>query len=264
MTSHSVPDKVLDYISKREIVSVDDLAGDLGVSRLTARNYLSRLVGLERARRISRGLYKVSREVATGLEINPEVSKMVDMLNGRFPTADLVVWSLSMLADFAHYAIGRDLIFVEVGRMISESVRDFLLEQGYHAVLNPDKKDFQEYALYGEKLVYVLEREERYGVGGLVPTPERIWLDLYYLVTRKDLSFPAGELGTIFVNMLQREDVNFSRLLRYGQRRRIRDEMIVFLCKLMQEYPRLVPEEVLVGRRGTLKIINEMVEGGRE
>jgi hypothetical protein len=264
MGSRSVPDNVLEYISKREVVSVDDLASDLDVSRLTARNYLSRLVGMELARRIGLGLYKVGREEAVGPELNPEVSKLVDVLRERFPMADLVVWSLSMLSDYAHYAIGRDLMFVEAGRVISGSVRDFLLERGYHAVLNSEKRDYREYALYGERLVFVLEREERYGIEGSTPTLERIWLDLYYLVTRKELSFPAGELGTIFVNMLRRDGVNFNRLLRYAQRRGLRDELVVFLYRLRESYPGLIPEEALAGRKGVLEIIEEMVEGGIE
>jgi len=254
----------LDYIAAKEVVSVDDLVGDLGVSRLTAKNYLSRLVGMNRVRRIGRGLYQVSREETVGLELNPEVSKLLDLLRSRFPIADFAVWSLSMLADYSHYAIGRDLIFVETAPVISASVRDFLLENGYHSVLNPGKRDFQEYAQYSEKFVFVLERKERYGVEGVLPTPERVWLDLYYLITRKELSFSAGELGIIFVNMLQRDGINFNRLLRHAQRRKLRDEVMVFLCNLRQTYRRLIPEEVLAGRKGALKHIEEMVESIRE
>ncbi|KON30186.1 hypothetical protein AC482_04490 [miscellaneous Crenarchaeota group-15 archaeon DG-45] len=264
MASRLVPDRVLQYVSGREIVSIDDLVSGLGISRLTAKNYLSRLVGMELARRIGRGLYQVGGEEAVGVELNPALSGLVDALRERFPMADFVVWSLSMLADYAHYALGRDLFFVEADRLISASVRDFLLEKGYHAVLKPDKRNFREYTFYSEKPVFVLEREEKYGVGGFVPTPERIWLDLYYLITRRELSFSAGELGTIFMNMLRREGVNFNRLLRYAQRRRLRDEMIVFLCSLRESYPGVIPEEVLAGRKGALEYIEEMVEGARE
>lgn len=264
MGSWSVPDRVLEYISGREVVSLDDLVSDLGVSRLTAKNYLSRLVGMDLAKRVGRGLYQVGRGETAGVELNPEVSGLVDLLRGRFPMADLVVWSLSMLADYSHYAIGRDLMFVETGRATSASVRDFLLEKGYHAVLNPDSRDFREYASYPETFVFVVERKERYGVSGLVPTPERVWLDVYHLITRKELAFSAGELGVIFMNMLRREGINFTRLLRYAQRRKLRDEMIIFLFELRQSYPLLIPEEVLEGRKGALSFIEEMAEGARE
>lgn len=263
MVSGPVPEKVSEYVSSRETVSVEDLARDLNVSRVTARNYLSRLARIGIVKRVGRGLYQRGQGATTSIGLTPDLSIIAEALRKRFPMAEFVIWSMNMLADYTHYAIGKDLIFVEVSPMLSASIRDFLLEQGYRAVLKPEKRDFQEY-VYFEKPVFILERKEKYGLISFVPTPERIWLDMYYFLTRKDLSFSPGELGLIFANMLRRDGLNFNRLLRYAQRRKLRNEMIIFLFGLKQSSRWLIPENVLVGRKEALEVIEEMIEGTKE
>ncbi len=155
-------------------------------------------------------------------------------------------------------------MFVETGKNLSESVRDFLREQGYNVVLRPEKRDYLEYAGMYKEPVFILERVERYAVRGVTPLPERVWLDVYFLVTRKGLGFSPGELGVIFVNMLRRGGANFGRLRRYAQRRGLEREVAVFLCGLRRSIPNLLPyEELGVGAEIT-QVIDEMVEAAKE
>jgi hypothetical protein len=157
---------------------------------------------------------------------------------------------------------------IETSKTLSPSIRDALIEQGYHAILNPEKKDFQDYTYYPNKTIYLLERSEKYGLieieNLLIPAPERIWIDIYYLTTRKELSFSPAELGRIFANMLRREGINFHRLLRYAQRRNIRDEIIILLYNLKQLTKFAIPDNLFVGKKEALKVIDEIVEGAKE
>jgi hypothetical protein len=264
MAPGSVPNRVLDYISKRDFVSLDDLMDDLNVSRITAKNYLSRLESLDMVKRVGRGLYQVGGGKTAEVELNPGVLKLTQTLKDRFQFADLVVWSLSMLSDYSHYAIGRDLMFVEADISLSGSIRDYLQEKGYYPILNPEKRDYREYTNYPAEPVFILERGERYAVKGYTPSPEKVWVDVYYLVTRKGLSFSPGELGIIFANMLRGEGMNFNRLRRYAQRRGVGNEVIVFLCGLRRVYPNQVPEGALGEGVGTMKVIEEMTEAATE
>jgi len=195
----SVPQKITDFVTRRETVTVEDLMQNFNVSCITARNYLSRLAKMDVARRIGRGLYQVGREPTSNVELPRELLVLAQDLKRRFPMADFVTWSINMLADYAHYAISRDLIVVETDKTLSASVRDALIQKGYHATLNPEKRDFREYADYSEKSIFVLERNETYGLlkfeGLCIPALERIWTDLYYFVTRNELNFSPGELG---------------------------------------------------------------------
>jgi len=264
----AVSQKVIDYVTKYETISIEEIMQDLNVSRITAKNYLSRLAKMDIIKRIGRGLYQVGKGATVAVKLSPELSQIARNIKERFPMAKFVIWSINMLADYANYAIGRDLIVVETGKILSPSISDALIEQGYHAIPSPEKRNFREYAYYSEKVVLILERSEKYGLfeveGVLIPAPERIWLDIYYFITRKELSFPANELGTIFANMVRREGINFNRLLRYAQRRNLRDEMTIFLYALKQSSRLSIPDAILVGRKEALKIINEMVEGTKE
>jgi hypothetical protein len=263
-----VPQKVTEYAAGRETISLEEVMRDLNVSRITAKNYLSRLAKMDVVKRIGRGLYQVGKGDTATVRLSPELLRIAQEVRERFPMARFIVWSMSMLADYAHYAVGRDLVVLESDRVLSASVRDVLLEKGYRAVLNPEKRDFREYALFGGKTVFVLERSEKYGLaevdGVLIPTVERVWLDVYYFVTRKELSFSPAELGLIFANMLRKGGVNFSRFLRYAQRRNLRDEMIIFLYRLKKSSQLFIPDSLLVGKRETLGTIDEMVEGTRD
>lgn len=269
-SSSSVPQKVIEYVSKKETVSIEDIVKDLGVSWITAKNYLSRLARIEIVKRVGRGVYQRRKRSTAIVKPTPELIRLGQELRERFPMADFVVWSLNMLADYAHYAVGRDLVFVETSKMLSASIRDALVEKGYRAVLRPYKRDFQEYAYYPEQPIFILERKELYGLvwfeDNLIPTPERIWLDLYFFTTRMGLSFDLFELGLIFANMVERDGINFDRLLRYAGRRGLFREMIIFLYSLKREGTRIgsrIPEDVLWIRREreTLQNILTMVKG---
>lgn len=263
-----VPQKVVEYVTRHETISVEEVMQDLGVSRITAKNYLSRLARMDIIKRVGRGLYQVGKGATATIRLSPELSLLAHDIRERFPMAQFTIWSVNMLADYAHYAVGRDLIVLETERTLSASIRDALIKKGYRTILIPEKRDFREYAYSSEKTIFILERSEKYGLfeidGILVPTPERVWLDLYYLITRKELSFSPGELGLIFANMLRREGVNFNRFLRYAQRRNIRDEMIIFLYSLKQSSNLTIPDALLAGKKEALQIINEMVEGTKE
>lgn len=263
-----VPKKLVEYVTRHETISVEEVMQDLAVSRITAKNYLSRLVKMDIVKRIGRGLYQVGSGATATIRLSPELSLLAHDVREHFPMAQFAIWSINMFADYAHYAVGRDLIVFETDRILSASIRDALIERGHRTILNPEKRDFREYAYSNEKTIFILERSEKYGLfkvnGILVPTPERVWLDIYYLITRKDLSFSPGELGLIFANMLRREGVNFNRFLRYAQRRNLRDEMIIFLYSLKQSSKLPIPDVLFVGKKEALKIIDEMVEGAKE
>lgn len=279
----SVPQRVLEYATQRDTISIEDVMRDLNVSRTTAKNYLSRLAKMEVIKRIGRGLYQRGEGTTAVVSLSHELWQLAQDLRGRFPMAKFAIWSLNMLADYAHYAIGRDLIFLETDKILSLSFRDALIEMGYRAIPNPSNYWFRNFASYGEKFIFILEREEEYGLYRLeddlyirerieeplelsgfrnifIPTPERIWLDVYYFITRYELSFDPAELGLIFANMLSRNRINFNRLLRYANRRGLRDEVIVFLYEIKRRGG-WIPDNVLFGRKTALQTLEEMMYG---
>jgi DNA-binding Lrp family transcriptional regulator len=266
----SVPNKVLQYITERETVSVEDIARDLKVSPITAKNYLSRLARMGMLKGISRGLYQLKKGDAVSMKLSPELLQLTQEIRERFPMGNFVIWSLSMLADYAHYSISRDIIFIEASKILSASLRDALIAKGYRVTLLPENRDFWEYAYYKERPLFILERKELYGLvwldGNFVPTLERVWIDLFYFITRKQLKFDPSELGTIIANIIDREGMNFDLLLRYAGRRGLFREVLVLLYEMKRSGSRVgrkIPEYVLLGRHETLDTILEIAHGAR-
>jgi hypothetical protein len=267
----SVPPKIVEYVKNKDVVSISDIAQAFSLTEITAKNYLSRLAIMGEIRSIGRGLYQAGRVKGVIMRPPPMLSKVAEELRGVFPMAEFTVWSLQMFSDYSHYMIGKDLMFVETSKVLSASMRDALVSKGYRVVLQPEKRDFQEFAFYPQVPIFILERKEFYGLnefeGYFVPMPERIWADIYYFSTRKGFVFDSFELGLIFVAMVDKGRINFDRLLRYSARRGIFREVLIFLYELMKTNSRVgknIAEHVLLGRRETLTTIATMVEGARK
>lgn len=266
----SVPNKVLQYITERETVSTEDIVRDLKVSPISAKNYLSRLARMGTLKGISRGLYQLRKGDSVSIKLSPELSQLAQEIRERFPMGNFVIWSLSMLADYAHYSISRDIVFIETSKLLSASLRDALMTKGYHVILLPEDRDFREYAHYKERPLFILERKELYGLawldGNFVPTLERIWVDMFYFITRQQLSFDPSELGTIIANIINREGMNFDRLLRYAGRRGLFREVLILLYELKRSDSRVsrkIPDNALIGRRETMDTILGIAYGAK-
>jgi hypothetical protein len=266
----SVPQKILDCIRDKQVISVREISQIFGLSAITAKNYLSRLAQMGEIKSIGSGLYQVGKGETVVMRLSPELVRIAEEIRGAFPMAKFAIWSLQMLSDYSHYMIGKDVVFIETSKMLSVSIRDMLISKGYRVVLQPEKRDFQEFAYYSERPIFILERAEQYGLmtsgDNLIPTPERIWADVYYFSTRKGFVFDSFELGIIFAAMVDRGGINFDRLLRYGGRRGIFREMLIYLFELMKSNSKVgkgITEHILLGRRETLSTIDMMVEGAK-
>lgn len=263
----SVPKKTIEYVMNRDTVSIEDLALGLNISKLTAKNYLSRMAKMGLIMNIGRGLYRKGENRSSIINMPPDLSNLASILRKRFPMSNPVFWSLSMIADYSHYAIGKDLIFIETSKMLSKGIRDVISEYDYQVVLRPLARDFKEYAEKNARQVFILERKESYGLtleeGNLVPTLERVWVDLYYFITRKKLSFSPYELGVIFGNILKRGEINFNRLIRYAGRRGLSKEIIILLHVLKErsQFGSLIPDSVLYGRPKALEALIMVTNG---
>jgi len=266
----AVPQKIENYIQKRQTISNTEIAQTFNISEITAMNYLSRLAKTGTIKNIGKGTYQVTtNKQTTHIKPTQELTKVTNELCSIFPTAKFTAWSLQMLSNYSHYMIGKDLIIIETNKTLSTSIRDYLLTKGHPTILTPTKRDYKEYTLHPKTPIFILERKETYNLTQqddyLTPTPERLWIDLYYLSTRKELTFDLFELGLIFAAMTEQGDINFDRLLRYATRRGIYREILLFLYELTKQNVTLSPHtmEAIFGRQNAFKTIENMVKGAQ-
>jgi hypothetical protein len=251
----SVPEIVVEYVNNKGTVSASQMSEDLQISIGSARNYLSRLKRESKVIKTGTGAYRVSSS-DNRLEVPMNVELIRGLINKRYPTGDFVIWSLGMLANYAHYEVGKDLIVVEAGKAIAYRIRDILLSAGYNALLNPHRKAYMEYTYYD--YVLIEERTERFGVMGDLPEPERLIVDVYFAMTRKMLNFSAYELGVILGNALRAGDIDLRRLLTYSSRRGIGTEMTIILYEAMKR--KEMSTEVFFKKQSG-SVVKEIIQG---
>ena len=258
-----VPEKIIEYIQTKELVSIEDVAQEHQISKTTAMNYLSRLSNLGIVNRVGYGLYQYGAPGKISISITPETKNIINLLE-KFGEKNLRIWSLSMLSNYSHYTIGKDLIFIETNTTLKRSIRDMLIQNNYQAIIDPTKRDFKDYSLTNKEPVFILERKEKYGLSSddpRIPTPERMWIDLYYYVTRKELSFSPYELGTILGNMIESNVISYDRMLYYSNRRKIRDEVVIILYEILKKVDKETSLNVIFKGKGTVEKVNEIIEG---
>jgi hypothetical protein len=228
----SVPENVVEYVEKKEVVNADQMSKDLQISDISARNYLSRLKSSEKMIRIGKGTYRL-KKMDDRIEMPSRTRRIYDIIKQRYPSGDFVIWSLGMLANYAHYEVGKDLIVVETNEALGYRIRDLLLIEGYNAVLNPDKEAYRIYTYYD--YVFVEERRERFLTRDNLPEPERLIVDVYFAITRKKLNFSSYELGVILGNALRSGDIDIQRMLTYASRRGIDTEWTIILYDVQKQ-----------------------------
>lgn len=254
----SVPGNVVDYVEKKGEVNVNQLSKDLQISEISARNYLSRLTSDNKVIRVGKGRYRL-KESAYRIEVPNKVQNILDIILKRFQSPDIVIWSLGMLANYAHYEVGKDLIVIETNRALGYRIRDLLISEGYNALLNPDENAYMDYTFY--EYVFIEQRLERFLINGYFPEPERLIVDVYFAITRKKLNFSAYELGVILGNALRMGDVEVQRLITYGGRRGIETELTIILYETLKN--RDEPINYLL-KKGTEDTVKELIQGATE
>jgi hypothetical protein len=254
----SVPENVIEYIEKRRVVEADQMSKDLQISNISARNYLSRLKSNNRMIRIGKGTYRLKRH-ENRLEMPLRTQRIYNIIKQEYPSGNFVIWSLGMLANYAHYEVGKDLVVVETNEALGYRIRDLLLKNGYNAILNPDKKGYMNYMYYD--YVFVEERLERFLVRGNLPEPERLLVDVYFAITRKNLNFSPYELGVILGNALRTGDVDIQRTLTYASRRGIGTEWTIILYEAQKQTGASIQDFYKKVKKETL---DEIIQGATE
>lgn len=269
-----VPPKIENYVQTKQVISTKELAQTFNITETTAMNYLSRLAKTGQIKNISKGTYQTKNNKQQTTNKPPplpqDLQNIVNQINTAMPMTKITTWSLQMISNYTHYMIGKDLMFIETTKTLSNSIRDLLLSKDYRVVLSPQKRDYQEYNLYPQTPIFIIERKETYGLtqqnNYFTPMLERLWIDIYYYSTRKGLTFDSFELGLIFAAMVEQGAINFDRLLRYATRRGCFNEILLFLHELKKQNTKLnqiLNKNSLFGRQEIFKVIDAMVEGAK-
>jgi hypothetical protein len=174
-----------------------------------------------------------------------------------------------MISEYMHNVPGGDLYSVDVPRHASVQLRTFLADRGYLVFMEPDRVTMGEFAWSELDPVFLFKRGETFAStranGHRIASIDRIWVDMYFLRTRKGLAFPLTELGVVLRNLLSQGSISVSRMLRYSSRRGLRTEVQIILYELGKAEPSLRLVESIIPRgRNAEDWIQEVVSGSVE
>ncbi len=260
-----VPEKVLDYVRDKKFITVNSLIERFDFKRATAYNYLSRLKKKGIVSRVGYGRYKIGEYKPISPAMVPRVNRIVDTIREKMPFAEFTAWSTENLASFSHYAIGKDVIFIDADRRVSGKIREILLENNIRSLLEPSRGELSEVFTLLEEPLVIFQRKEAYATAMQnrvrIPLPERMIVDLYFYITRLGFPYPPDEFGRILYNILKTETMNIDMLRKYASRRGLREEISGLLSRMKDRYPELEIPELEEETPEIEAIIQEIVVG---
>ncbi|GEM_PF-5719696 len=228
-----VPNKVLQLVEARKngptLFSVSSLAAELGVSKIAAANYLSRLNRLGAVERVSKGFYSAgARFEPLPLAFDKKEARVRHLIKKAMPFARFVVWSTRRLSAFYHNVPRRYFYFVETEPETAEGIAELLRENNFPSVVLGNRVAGETARELVLEPVFVLKTRSFLGVNGgkgrQEASLERILVELYFLFSRNKLGYSLEELGRIFYNISGRVNLRFSLVVNLARRKKIEKE----------------------------------------
>ena len=226
-----VSDRILNFASGMQQFSVDDIPADVssGIERAKLSWYLGKLCRNGKLRRIGRGIYSLQSANTFLVKANAKARSLYRSLSGQYPFADFCVYSANVITPLLHDLMPNNTLYVETNRDTTQSVFDMLSPKyNGHIFLAPTKEIATTYIDFSKENIIVkpLVTEAPLALDGKVPVPTlekllvdtRVDADFYYLHGYENLE--------MLRTAISHYDVNRNRLLRYADRRNIKESII--------------------------------------
>jgi len=225
MSGIRVPEKAVRWASAQSVeFGPGEMAAALGISRRSALQYLSRMETNAVISKLMRGRY-----VSALPKPSRKAQKIARILAREMPLTRVVVWGTDSLVPYSHYIPPRPVFFVETAADDASSARDVLRENGYRVIADPTVNEFRSSTELG---VEVFVRSAR-SLWGTIPWEknvslaivEKMFVDLYFLVTRKGFPLPKTEVAKALRAAIDQKAARPETVRRYAMRRNVYPEL---------------------------------------
>lgn len=236
---------ILSFALVRKMFTRKELTDYLEAQTQTgSSNYLSeqldRLLKSNLLVREDRGVYALSS--TSKHKYVPFLSEELKQLNlrlkAKFPFIKVCIWDSQSIIPYLHHIPGVNHTYVDVDRDATTSVFDFLnRDNPVRVFVTPGKDDFYRYIDGNESIIVrplISEAPLQKVQGFKMPAIEKILVDVALDV---EFDFMQGaEVSYFYKNVLDRNNVNQSKLLRYAARRGRRQEIEQLYNNSLIEY----------------------------
>ena len=186
---------------------------------------------------IGRGVYVISYKPKYKPVLSDNVLKIVRKTNERFEEIQYAIWENQWLNEFTRHQVSNQMIVVEVEKEFTESVYYYLNDSlKMNFFLNPDDKEIEFYISESAVPVVIKRLVTRAPINKLkdkkiavpVASLEKIMVDLF--ADENLFHFYQGsELINIYEKILERYNINFTKLFSYAKRRKKELEIKQFM-----------------------------------
>lgn len=185
--------------------------------------------------RISRGKFSLGKGRKYIPEISSVTKSVFKKLKAEFPYASFCVWNTSVLNEFMQHQPGRYFLLVETDKEITNSVFYFLREIKKSVFIEPTKDILEKYIVNEKEVVVIkslISEAPTQNINGVeTATIEKMLVDIFC----DDVIFSAQQ-GTekriIFKEAFTKYTINQSKMLRYADRRRKKEQLIQFIKEI--------------------------------
>lgn len=223
--------RILNYASGMQRFSVDDIPADVcsDVERNTLSWHLSNLCKKGKLRRVGRGVYTLQPANTFMVKANAKARSLYRSVSSQYPYADFCIYSANVITPLLHDMMPNNTLYVETNRDTIQSIFDMLLSKYKGRIfLAPTKEIATTYIDFSKENIIVkpLITEAPLALDGKVPVPTlekllvdtRVDADFYYLHGYENLE--------MLRTAINHYDVNRNRLLRYADRRNVKDPIM--------------------------------------
>ncbi len=182
--------------------------------------------------RIGRGKFTLGKGRNYVPEISTTTKNIFKKLKAEFPYANLCVWNTSVINEFMQHQPNRFFVLVETDKETTNSVFYFLREIKKSVFIEPTNDILEKY-IVNEKEIFIVKplvsEAPTQNVNDVETTTiEKMLVDIFC----DDIIFSAqqgAEMRTIFKEAFAKYTINQSKMLRYADRRRKKEELNQFV-----------------------------------
>lgn len=185
--------------------------------------------------RIGRGKFRLGEGRKYIPEITSETKSIFKKLKAEFPYTNFCVWNTSVLNEFMQHQPGRYFLLVETDKETTNSVFYFLREKIKSVFIEPTNDILEKYVVNEKEVVVVkplISEAPTQNINGVVSvTIEKMLVDIFC----DEVIFSAqqgAEKRTIFEEAFTKYTINQSKMLRYADRRRKKEELNNYVKKI--------------------------------
>jgi hypothetical protein len=194
---------------------------------------ISKLIERSVVQRVSKSHFLVlnvgNAKPTYSYEHSDYAQNVIKIIEEKYPLVDLQIWELIQFNEFVNHQIGNNVVFVEVEKLLMDSVYNTLVEIHTSVLIAPNEELFYTYRSRDTIVVQNLISETPTSVKGTKSCClEKMLVDLFSQKLVGHL-FQRAEYPTIFEEAFSKFLIDEKKMLRYARRRNLEKVVIDFI-----------------------------------